>query len=404
VRTLYICYFSLNEPLVQSQVLPYLRELVSGGVNVHLLTFEKDLKRKSADEIAASRQSLAADGIAWSFRAYHKRPSVPATFYDVMAGAMHIVRLARRESIDVLHARAHIPMAMVLVAQRLTSCAAIFDLRGLWAEEYADAAIWNEGSIPFRVVKWIERAGLRRANQIVVLTNRVRDWLVKSDPTLENRITVIPCCVDLRRFKIEANHGERFELVYAGSVTGLYMLEEMARFFIELQKRQPNAFFRILTHGSRTTVSEVVRRAGVSAADFEVVAVEPEAVPQNLVRARLGISFRKPTFSQVAASPTKIAEYLAAGIPVVSNAGTGDVDELLERNRVGLTVHSFDSATLAQAVTKALALAHDPGTAARCRQTAATCFDLTKIGGERYRGVYERIGVLRTADQSVQKL
>ena len=38
-RTLYLCYFGLREPLVQTQVLPYLRELVAGGVRVSLLTF-----------------------------------------------------------------------------------------------------------------------------------------------------------------------------------------------------------------------------------------------------------------------------------------------------------------------------------------------------------------------------
>jgi len=31
-KTLYICYFGLREPLVQTQVLPYLREIGKGGV------------------------------------------------------------------------------------------------------------------------------------------------------------------------------------------------------------------------------------------------------------------------------------------------------------------------------------------------------------------------------------
>ena len=30
-KTLYICYFGLREPLVQTQVLPYLRELLREG-------------------------------------------------------------------------------------------------------------------------------------------------------------------------------------------------------------------------------------------------------------------------------------------------------------------------------------------------------------------------------------
>jgi len=392
VRTLYICYLSLDEPLVQSQVLPYLRELVSGGIEVHLLTFEKELKQQSSAQLAAGRQSLASQGIAWSYLPYHRRPSIPATFYDVIRGVLRILRLVRGHKIDVLHARAHIPLAMALIARRLARCRTVFDLRGLIAEEYVDAGIWQEGSIPFKAIKWIERAGLRQADQIVVLTGRVRDWLTKADPKLANKITVIPCCVDRSRFATDARRADRFELVYAGSVVGLYMLEEMARFFLRLKERQADAFFRILTHGSQALVSGVLQRAGVREGDFEVVAVDPDEIPQNLSRARLGISFRKPTFSQIAASPTKIAEYLAAGIPVVSNAGTGDVDDLLQSERVGLTVQSFDDASLAEAASQSLKLTEDPEIAARCRQAAANHFDLVEIGGRRYQELYERIG------------
>ncbi len=391
MRTLYICYLSLDEPLVQSQVLPYLREIIKGGVNVHLLTFEKDLKTISADQLADWRKSLTAQNIEWSYLPYHKRPSIPATFYDVLRGVIHSVRLARRHAIDVLHARAHIPMAMALIARRLTRCKTIFDLRGLIAEEYVDAGIWRENSIPFKAIKRIERAGLERSSQIVVLTNRVRDWLIKKHPALANKISVIPTCVDRSRFAAAAPRSDRFELVYAGSVVGLYLLDEMARFFLELKKREPTALFRVLTHAPRATVSDVMQRAGISVDDFEVVAVSPVDIPDNLTRARLGISFRKPAFSQIAAAPTKIAEYLAAGIPVVSNAGTGDVDEILQRESVGLTVHSFDDATLAQVASQALALSRDPETEMLCRKVAAERFDLAEIGGQRYLEVYRRI-------------
>jgi carbamoyltransferase len=44
IATLYICYFGINEPLVQTQVLPYLRQLSAAGVRVNLLTFEQGLR------------------------------------------------------------------------------------------------------------------------------------------------------------------------------------------------------------------------------------------------------------------------------------------------------------------------------------------------------------------------
>src|SRR6266513_2010611 len=85
VRSLYICYFGLREPLVQTQVLPYLRELVAGGVRMWLLTFEP--QRWSAAAAAEWRERLRAEGIEWHMLPYHKRPTLPATLYDVARGA-----------------------------------------------------------------------------------------------------------------------------------------------------------------------------------------------------------------------------------------------------------------------------------------------------------------------------
>lgn len=420
MKTLYICYFGLREPLVQTQVLPYLRELARGGVGVSLLTFEPDLRRVWDDAATReARASLGEDGIDWIALPYHKRPSAPATLYDILAGAWKAARLVRARGIDVLHARAHVPMAMALLARRLAPCRTVFDVRGLMAEEYADAGVWREGSAIYRAVKRLERAGLRRADQVVVLTERMRAWLADGGLARAEKITVIPCCVGLARFEVDgakndesvavrneidegvagrnvfretgADVDESFEVVYAGAATGLYLLEEMGRFFLAVRELRPRAFFRVLTRSDSGHVSEVLKRAGLSDEEFWVGAVEPSQVPVYLKRARLGLSFRKPTFSQIAASPTKIPEYLAAGLPAVGNAGIGDTDELLERERVGVVVRGFAREDFASAAARAVSLAEDSDARARCVEAARRHFDLVTVGGARYLSVYRRI-------------
>ena len=400
MRTLYICYFGLREPLVQTQVLPYLRELSGAGVGVRLLTFEPDMRRRwPARELEAERARLAAEGVEWFCLPYHSRPSVPATAYDILRGAWFAGRMARRERLDVLHARAHVPAAMAMMARALWRARArlVFDIRGLLAEEYADAGVWSERSLPYRAVKRLERAAVRRADGIVVLTRRMRDWLVAERLTTPEKITVIPCCVDFSRYAAtdEGAGGERFEVVYAGSVTGLYMLEEMGRFFAELRAREPRAFLRILTTSSRERAAGVLRGAGLRDEDFRVGGVPAAEVPRYLRRARLGLSFRKPTFSQIAASPTKIPEYLAAGLPVVSNSGIGDTDLLLASERVGVLVREFTREEYARAAREALRLAAESGISGRCESAARRHFDLAAVGGALYSEVYRRLGGAR---------
>jgi glycosyltransferase involved in cell wall biosynthesis len=397
MRALYICYFGLREPLVQTQVLPYLRELARAGTGVGVLTFEPEPERRwKADELDVTRAALKAEGIEWHSLPYHKRPSVPATLYDIFAGAWRVARIAQRGGYDVFHARAHVPLAIALLAQRLVRARLVFDLRGLMAEEYVDAGVWQEESLPFRSVKALERTGLKRADQIVVLTERMREWLVRERKVSPESIAVIPCCVDLSLYSNDATgQSERPELVYAGSVTGLYMLKEMAGFFIELRSLEPQWMLRILTTSSREGASSVLTGIGLHPDDFRIGAVPANEVPRYLRAAKLGISFRKPTFSQIAASPTKIPEYLAAGLPVVSNAGIGDTDQLLESERVGVIVREFTSEAYARSASEALRLISDPAIRDRCRAAARRHFDLETVGGERYRNVYRKLEMHR---------
>jgi len=212
-----------------------------------------------------------------------------------------------------------------MMIKRLTGCRLVFDIRGLMAEEYADSGTWKEGSVIFRIVKWIERIGIEKADQIVVLTKRMKTWLVEHDQASEQKIEVIPCCVDFKRFELPGGgaveeRNERFEVVYAGAAAGLYLVDEMAHFFIALRDLEPTAFLRILTTTPRTQVIARLARLGVMESDFWVGCAPASEVPAYLGRARIGISFRKPNFSQIAASPTKIPEYLAAGLYLILDA------------------------------------------------------------------------------------
>jgi glycosyltransferase involved in cell wall biosynthesis len=397
MRSLYLCYFGLREPLVQTQVLPYLRELALGGNEMLLLTFEPAMLEP--DQVAFWREKLAADGIEWRALKYHKRPSLPATIWDILVGVWTICRINASRRLDILHARSHVPLAMAMLARPLTGAAVIFDLRGLIADEYVDAGVWRRSSIVYRVMKWLEMAGFRRADWLVVLTNSMRQWILDRRIRPLNRVSVIPCCIDQERFSSEepaptppASEVESaFELVYAGSVTGLYLLDEMAAFFLTLACRQPGARLRILTSSSSEAAAARLRQAGLADRQFAIGSAPPDEIPEYLRKATVGLSFRLPTFSQIAASPTKIPEYLAAGIPVISNAGIGDTDMIIEGNRVGVIVRDLSDSGYHEAIEQLLTLMADPTLAARCRETAKRHFDLHTVGGLSYRNAYSSL-------------
>lgn len=388
----------MNEPLVQTQVIPYLRELVKGGHEMTLLTFEPG----EVDE-AAVRASLAADGIEWNWLRYHKRPSVPATLYDVANAVRFIRKLMRKQPFDILHARSHVPMMMAALARKVSSHnpKLLFDIRGFMPEEYVDAGVWDETGAIYKNFKRAENWLMKEADGFVVLTEAAREVLFpessESGADIQGRpVEVIPCCVDFeRRFsgdlaerrsmrRKELGVEDRFVFAHVGALGGLYLTEEMADLLHRSKLENEKTFALFLTQSDPCLIVPLLRERGFGASDFLVKKVPAAAVEDYLFASDVGLSFVKATFATKSRSPTKIPEYLAAGIPVIANSGVGDVDLQIKEYGLGVVVSLGDHTRIAD---------RDLGSYApiELQQRARQLFDLRSIGGERYQQLYARV-------------
>ena len=102
-----------------------------------------------------------------------------------------------------------------------------------------------------------------------------------------------------------------------------------------------------------------------------------------------GLAFIKPSLSKSASSPTKAAEYLAAGLPVITNRGIGDLDEIICAEGAGVAVTEFSDDAYREAARQLAVLLADKTLPTRCVAAARKYFDLERIGWTRYRAVYE---------------
>jgi len=406
VRTLYLCYFGLREPLSQTQVLPYLRELVRGGVGVSLLTFEPGGNRAwDEGEREEWRARLESQGIKWRFLGYHKWPSLPATLYDIASGALTAIRLVRREEIDVVHARGYVPAAMGALAKWLAGGRLIFDIRGFMAEEYVDAGVWREGGLLYRLTKAAEKKLLKAADGFVVLTEKAKKILFPRDREVKP-VEVIPCCVDAERFrtfdeesrddlKRKLNLEGRRAIIYVGALGGWYLTDEMAELIALARHKDASTFSMVLTQSPPEKLIGRLNALGVAQSDFLVKKVAPEDAPRYLKAADFAVALIKPCYSKMASSPTKIAEYLASGLPFISNAGIGDLDDVIAEDNVGVILDAFNQESYGRALEEMSLLLLDRRVAERCRESARKRFDLTSVGGARYRRLYQRMSERR---------
>jgi glycosyltransferase involved in cell wall biosynthesis len=393
--SVYITYWSLLDPLCQSQSLPYLLSLARDGYKVGLITFEQPRWRMTPDESEAKRSELAFQGIEWHPMSYHKRPPVFSTLYDIGVGSLVAARLAKRSHATVVHGRASVSSAIAAMAAKLAGTRLFVDADGPLSQEYVDAGVWKEGSLGHRLTAWGERKSIEMADVVAVLTKHRRAEV--SSGTTDAPIHILPCAVDLEQFRPLPNGRERLRrdlglegtvFIYAGKAGGWYDTEGMIAFMASAKEVFQPLTLLVLTREDPAPFAELCQQAKV---DLVTRSVVPAEVPSYLSASDVGLCFRHRFPSQLSCSPIKLAEYLACGLPVVSTSGCGDYDELIETECIGTVIKSDGVEAYLTAARDIERLLAEETIGERCRFAARLSLGLKEVVAPRYSEIYRRL-------------
>lgn len=396
MEILYISYDGMTDPLGQSQVIPYLIGLTKKGYNFTILSYEKrDRYIQFGKQIS---KQLKENSIVWVPLRYHKRFSVIATSYDTFLGFLYLLFFIPVQKIKILHCRSYISSILGLLFHKIYGTKFIFDMRGFWADERIEGKIWKGKGPLYYSVKFLEREFLKAADEIVVLTNRAKEIIREWGYSVSN-VSVIPCCVDTAYFKFDEivreelrrkyNLDNKFLFIHAGSLESWYMKEEMLDYFKVVCSIMSNAHFLILTHSDKKMFLRLISYKGLDPGDFTFLSVPYAEIPRYLSAADAGNFFITPVFSKLASSPTKFAEYLSCGLPVVINNKIGDLESYVEDNNIGVIVNEFSDIEYRNSLKKLLNLLQDKELKMRCRQVALDNFHIDRAV-EKYAQIYSR--------------
>lgn len=404
LKVLYVTYLGLLEPISQAQIVPYLSAM-SKQANIAILSFEKkEIIKNYPERLAALQSTLKDAGIKWHRLSYHKRPRVLSSVYDMFAGFIVSLRLIISGRIKILHARSNIPIAIGFLLKKFTGIKLLYDRRGIMGEDHLEHSGWKKNGLLYRFSMWFEKIVIRNSEAIVVLTNRMNSFLrnnLLAGAGIKPFIETIPCCVSLEpshhnntrksaALKERLNQPGKFIFVYSGSVATYNLLGEMLDFFKAALSVIPNSHFLILSH-TQDPVIRAMDVKGINAKDVTVTFSEREDLMSFLSLADAGLVFRRPSATASAASPTKFAEYLACGLPVISTPGIGDLDEIINTNKIGVVLGGFDAGAYKSAVNKLLAMTTEKEEIRRrCRETAAELFSLER-GVRSYLNIYSTL-------------
>ena len=363
---LYITYDGLTDFLGQSQVLPYILGLEERGYRFSILSFEKsekfDLNKKTIEDLITSRN------INWYPKKYHKRFSILATVWDLIVGCAFLIRLRNRDKFHTVHCRSYIPSILGLISKKLFNTGFIFDMRGFWADERVDGGLWNLKNPIFKTVhtffKWIEKKCILNADYVVTLTQNsyeeMQQWKYVS---LKIKFKIIPCCADLNvftsdyilnediiRLKQKLSIENKTVISYLGSIGTWYMIDEMFEYFKQFKQDFPNTVFLFITPEKESDIIVIAQKHQLTKENIRVVKAQRVEVPYYLMLSQVSLFFIKPTYSKKGSSPTKLAEIMAMGIPVVCNSNIGDVEKQVLEAKAGVVIHSFENASYERSI------------------------------------------------------
>ena len=391
--TVYVTRNGLLEPLGQSQVFGYLRGL-SREYGITLITYEKDEDWANADRVAEMQAACVELGIRWLPQRFLRRPRLIAPALSMVRMAWLLQREVRGQGARLIHARSYIPAGVALVVGRLLGVPFIFDMRALWPDELITAGRLRRGSLLHRAILAAERACLRRAGAVVALTHAAVDHLNRVYPAemAGQRVAVIPTCADLDRFvPATAPPAERIIGCLGTVLSGWFRLDWLAAFVAVAARHDPTLVFEVTTRDDPVAVRAAIDPTGGLGARLRIAPAASGEVPEVLQGQLASVMFYAGgEVSELGRSPTRMAEILGCGLPVVANGGVGDVARIIRDHRVGVVVRGSAEPEMQAAFDALLVLLADPGLATRCRKAAEELFSLD-AGTAAFAALYEQV-------------
>lgn len=382
---LFITWDGPGSDYLRSLFLPVLTRL---GLDLHVLQLSWD----EPDRIDANREACEGVGAGYSHvRIRRFRPLGGATLASIALGRPRLIRILHRSRPSWVMPRSTLPGLLVRsVASQIRQSGArlAFDADGLMQDERVEFGGWNPSGANYRVLREVEAQSVRSADTVITRTMRAkRILLARAGPSVApDKIHVIPNAKDERAFRPSSPSerasvreslrvsGNSMLLVYCGSVGDQYHPRETLELFRCIRALRSDAKMLFLT-GHEERARTEARAAGLDADSLMIRRVSADEVPRYLGAADVAVAFRTPSFSQQAVSPIKIGEFLLCGLPIVANAGVGDLDEQLGGFLGAHLVTGFDSDTLQAAATWAVSADLD-ALRAPCRNRGLEHFSL----------------------------
>lgn len=304
----------------------------------------------------------------------------------------------------VLHGRGEIVSSFAAVLRRrLASVRLVYDARGdsvAEQEMYAErAGIPLDAAPSPRYFELARQMSIEAADHIFCVSTVLRDRLRVRYGVPAQQCTVVPCVADpakftldeedRRRARSELDLQGRFVIVYPGRLGQWHEGERVFAVVRALMEARDDIFFLVLTPD--LDAARELAGATLPANRWLATHVPHGAVPRYLRASDLGILIRERHPLNEVACPTKFAEFVMSGLPVLISPAIGDCTGFVVEHRAGVVLARNDPELAVAAVED---LRREDAAARRARVAAAAVSFRRDLAAQTMAAVYRRLAAV----------
>jgi len=336
--------------IIRGQVTELLKELRKHLRNIerlYLISFQPlYMLLLHPDQLNSVKKQLEREGIClaiipvvyppWWFNAkWYQIPLIHIQVFPVLL-YFSIVK-----HVKLFHCRSYPITLSAIAVKKLRNTKVIFDPRSDLPEENVTSGRWKEGSLSYKVWKFLEKIYLDNADMTIAIANTYIEHF-RAISSKANFV-MIPNNVDVGKFKRDENFRQQFRaennvrdneilFCFCGNLGSWHKPELYAKYMIKLRGLNTKHRFLFITP-QVDMLGSILAQYGISSTEYFAIQASFSEVPKYLSAADFGMMLMDRFKIAMA---VKTPEYLSIGLPVITNSNAAGAKEVIEGNGVGL--------------------------------------------------------------------
>ncbi len=297
---------------------------------IFLFSFEKKSSyRQHQSQLSALHQELKKRGVRlflWPRSSWYW-PNLWQMFFTLKKIKFHR---------GLIHAQSVYATIIALIIKKIFPAKVIFDAHGLLVPEVRQSQFFSLQKI---IAAPLENQCLASADYIITASFSLSDYFQKNQHLPSRQITPLPCLTKASSSKplsssAQKNLRRRLGLP-SDQIIGVYLGGGQA-----WQPLAPVVSFVAQTKIHLLVITSEPEKISpqlhhLSSRQYTIINLPHAQVPQHLLAADLAFLFRPDSLVNHIAFPTKFAEYLMAGLPIVHNGQVSDLKKIISDHNLG---------------------------------------------------------------------